>query len=37
MGKENVAMHTKALSTGDKILHLMKDSRFRLGGIFRDI
>lgn len=27
MGKENIAMGAKALSTGDKMLRLMKDSR----------
>ena len=33
MGKENVAMGTKALSTGDKILRLMKDSRIGISDL----
>ena len=33
MGKENVAMGAKALSTGDKILHLMKDSRIGISDL----
>ncbi len=35
MGKENAAMGTKALSTGDKILHLMKDSRIGIADLAR--
>lgn len=33
MGKENIAMGAKALSTGDKILHLMKDSRIGISDL----
>lgn len=35
MGKENVAMGTKALGTGDKILHLMKDSHIGISDLAR--
>lgn len=33
MGKENMAMGTKAFSTGDKILRLMKDSRIGISDL----
>lgn len=33
MGKENVAMGTKAFGTGDKILHLMKDSHIGISDL----